>query len=444
MSKSCVLLLCLFLSTTAAFTGIVRSPSLTKSNGFTLRNTETKLCLEKPHQQNEPIRSDETALRMSAVDTSGDVYLTREYTFTNATLLTTPVDGINSTDYAFPIFEQASDSRSLSFLDQAMSSYWAPRAMLAAAACLYGTNFPLGSIMDAALPASAATSARFVIASLALSPFVFKLRKELIGMSLLTGFFTGMGYVAQSLALVDTSPATVSFLGAAIVVWCPFLEWLINKKPMSWKDQPQTWLAASFCMLGVGVLELCGGEAGTAGTFSGGVGLGDMLALLQALGFGTGLFLSEQMMKKYDDQALPITATLVAVTAFMSMIWALFDGWIGNAPGWQSMTLPGMFFDPSFREVAFAVVWTGLLSTSFNFFIEVSAIGKVPSKEGSVILASEPLWAALFASVLLGESFGWNDYVGGFFILAAGLVSSMKASDIEMLLNGSKDDPTKN
>jgi hypothetical protein len=39
-----------------------------------------------------------------------------------------------------------------------MSTYWGPRVLLAAVACLYGTNFPLGAIiMDHALPVSAAT-----------------------------------------------------------------------------------------------------------------------------------------------------------------------------------------------------------------------------------------------------------------------------------------------
>lgn len=311
-----------------------------------------------------------------------------------------------------------------------MDSYLGPRFLLAAVACLYGTNFPLGSIMDHALPASAATSARMVFAAAALSPFIRQLPRELIGMSLLAGCFTASGYVTQSMALVTTSPATVSFLGAATVIWCPFLEWLLHKTPMGWNDRPQTWISAAMCMLGVGILELCGSDA--ANTFSG-IGVGDGLALLQAMGFGTGLFLSEQMMKKHPTKALPITAVMVATSALVAMFWSLSDGWIGSAPGWESMALPNLLIDPSMREVALAVVWTGLLSTSLNFFLEVFSLGKVPSGEASVILATEPLWAAAFAALLLGEEFGWNDYTGGLLIVAACIVNSRQPSDFKKL-----------
>jgi drug/metabolite transporter (DMT)-like permease len=330
------------------------------------------------------------------------------------------------------------DETKSNMLEDLLSSYWGPRILLAAVACLYGTNFPLGSIMDHALPASAATSARFVLASLALSPFVVRLHKDLIPVCLLAGCFTGMGYVAQSLALVDTSPATVSFLGAVTVVWCPFLEWLVDKKPMGIRDRPQTWIAAILCLVGVGVLELCGGGDASGAALLSNLGIGDGLAILQAIGFGTGIFLSERMMKQQEGQALPITSVIVATTSLIAMVWSLSDGWIGT-PGWESMALPNMLFDPSMSEVAFAVVWTGLLSTSLNFFLENVAIGKVSAGEASVILATEPLWAAAFAAAMLGESFGWNDYMGGFFIVAACLMNTLKAEDIQRFLPGGEE-----
>jgi drug/metabolite transporter (DMT)-like permease len=349
---------------------------------------------------------------------------------------TSAIDAVNRES----LLEDASLASSKSgigmVVESVMNSYLGPRLLLAAVACLYGTNFPLGSIMDHALPASAATSARMVFAAAALSPFIRQIPRELIGMSLLAGCFTASGYVTQSMALVDTSPATVSFLGAATVIWCPFLEWLLHKTPMGWKDRPQTWVSAFLCLLGVGILELCGSDA--ANTFSS-IGIGDGLALLQAMGFGTGLFLSEQMMKKHPTKALPITSVLVATTAFIAMVWSLCDGWIGTAPGWESMTLPNLLIDPSMREVALAVVWTGVISTSLNFFLEIFSLGKVPSGEASVILATEPLWAAAFASLLLGEEFGWNDYVGGFLIVAACIANSRKPSDFGMFFSSQED-----
>ena len=317
-----------------------------------------------------------------------------------------------------------------SLIESVLSTYAGPRVILALVAILYGTNFPLGAIMNDNLPASAATSSRMVLASLVLSPFLFQLKPSLRGQVLVGGAFVSMGYISQSVALIDTSPALVSFLGSATVLVCPFLQWLIDKKPMGMKDAPQTWLAAALCLSGVAALELFDSNTNTFSlALLSKLGTGDALSLVQAVGFGTSVFLSEKMMKKEPDQALPITAGLVSVTAFFAMIWCFSDGWM-TQPGWEAMGLPGLFMDVNMRTVALAVLWTGILSTSLNFYIEITALGRVPSSEASVILATEPLWASLFAAILFHEQFGTSDNIGGLLMISACLVNTLRPSDI--------------
>ncbi|KAL3777103.1 hypothetical protein HJC23_001840 [Cyclotella cryptica] len=316
-------------------------------------------------------------------------------------------------------------------MNKILSSYIGPRAVLAAVAILYATNFSLGAIMNDNLPASAATSSRMVLASLVLSPFLVQLKPGLRWQVLIGGSFVALGYITQSIALIDTSPALVSFLGSATVIVCPFLQWLVDKKPMGLKDAPQTWLAAILCLSGVAALELFDSSGIDSSCFSlSRLGTGDALSLIQAVGFGTGMFMSEKMMRDEPDQALPITAGLVATTAFIAMIWCIVDGWM-REPGWQTFGLPGLFLDPDMRTVALAVAWTGVLSTSTNFFIEITALGRVPSAEASVILATEPLWASLFASVLFNEHFGASDYIGGLLMISACLVNTLKPSAVK-------------
>lgn len=278
--------------------------------------------------------------------------------------------------------------------------------------------------MNESLPPSAATSSRMVLAALALSPFLFKLSPKLIGPALLCGCFTALGYTTQSLALVDVSPATVAFLGAATVIVCPTLEALVDKKPMGVKDAPQKWLAALLCISGVGILELY--DPTGSGALE--VGFGDVLALLQAVGFGTSFFLTERMMRGQPDQALPITAVQVSVSALICMLWCLADGWIGQ-PGTEAYGLPNIFFEPTLMMAAGAIAWTGLITTALNRVVETASLGKVTSAEASVILATEPLWAALFAALLLSESFGANDFIGGALIVLACLANTLKPSD---------------
>ena len=335
----------------------------------------------------------------------------------------------------------ADESRpSKSIIDQFLNSYLGPRALLAFASVLYGTNFPLGAIMNENLPASAATSARMLMASLALSPFLFKLDPELAPTALVGGCFVAMGYITQSLSLVTCAPATVAFIGAATVVVCPALEFLVYKKDVSLRKAPQTWFAAALCLVGVGILELYDptGQTATTDIFSQ-VGIGDFYALLQAVGFGTSFVLTEKMMTRVPGQALPITAVQVSVSAFISMIWAFSEGWIGTS-GAESYGLPQMFLDPSLQTAAAAVAWTGFITTALNRFIETTALGKMSSAEASVILATEPLWAALFAALWLSEDFGADDYIGGALIVAACMATALKRENFNFLL-GDDDKP---
>lgn len=76
------------------------------------------------------------------------------------------------------------------------------------------------------------------------------------------------------------------------------------------------------------------------------------------------------------------------------------------------------------------MLWTGILSTSINFCVEITGLGRVPSAEASVILATEPLWASLFAALLFHEQFGTSDYIGGALMISACLVNTLKPSDI--------------
>jgi|EP00908_Phaeocystis_cordata_P004233 drug/metabolite transporter (DMT)-like permease len=233
-------------------------------------------------------------------------------------------------------------------------------------------------------------------------------------------------------ALVDTPAATVSFLGALIVVWNPLLEAFVDGRPKSFEDAPQTWLAAMLALAGVALLELAGADG------VGEVGWGDAWAVLQAVGFGTSFFITEKMMAKEPSQALPITAAQCAVVAAICAVWAVGDGvstgWILDESQRAAATLPGLLLEPSMRTVAAAAVWTGLITTAANRLGETTALGKMSSSEASVLLATEPLFAALFAAGLLGEALGWNDSAGGALIVGACLCNAASPEQVRSLL----------
>ena len=398
--------------------------------------------------------------------------------------------------------------------------YLWPRALLLGCSLLYGTNFPLGRIMNDALPASATTSARMLLAFGVLLPFLFQLKPSLrTPEAVIGGSFCALGYLSQSVALVDTSAATVAFLGALVVIITPLVSYFADNAKLGWKDAPQTWLAAILCLVGVAALEL-GGEGGM-----GNVGMGDFWAAMQAVGFGVGFFFTEKLMAKVrtlmlyysfivdfilysamhrtstgaiikwcivddwivgidhsqheskyiqysrynhkqihlnnipnvsyysffqePDQALSLTAVQVGMTAFWGSIWALLDGtgvlggfggdqgaWLMDEVTRTQYAVPGVFLsgfgeDEVLRTVALAAAWTGIVTTAINRVGETTGLGKVSSSEASVLLATEPLWAAVFAGLFLGESMGPNAIIGGALIVAACLTTSLKPQTIQ-------------
>ena len=169
------------------------------------------------------------------------------------------------------------------------------------------------------------------------------------------------------------------------------------------------------------------------------MGWGDLWSVLQAVGFGTSFFITEKMMARDPSQALPITAAQCAVVAAITAVWALgdglvVDGWMLDETKRTVSTLPGLLLDPSMRTVAAAVAWTGLVTTAANRLGETTALGKLSSSEASVLLSTEPLWAALFAAGLLGEALGLNDVAGGALIVGACLVNSATPGQVREIL----------
>ena len=322
-----------------------------------------------------------------------------------------------------------------------------PRALLLFCSLLYGTNFPLGRIMNDSLPASATTSGRMVLAALALSPFILKLKPELRWNSIIGGCFCALGYLSQSVALIDVPAATVAFLGALVVIITPITNVVLSGIDLSFGKSPQTWLAAMLCIVGVGTLELGGAEG------LGDVGFGDLWAILQAVGFGVAFHFTEKMMGKNPDQALPITAVAVGMTSLFGAVWALLDGtgvlhmdgtsdygaWLFDETYRNQFALPGLFLsglnanNDQLRNVALAATWTGLITTAANRVGETTGLGKMSSSEAAVLLATEPLWAAVFASFLCNERLGPEDVVGGALIIGACLTSTVKAETLQSL-----------
>ena len=81
--------------------------------------------------------------------------------------------------------------------------------------------------------------------------------------------------------------------------------------------------------------------------------------------------------------------------------------------------------------LACAALWTGLVTTALNRLGENVGLGRVSAREAAVLVATEPIWAALFAGLLVGEGLTGPEAAGGALIMAACLVNALGSEEEE-------------
>ena len=263
-------------------------------------------------------------------------------------------------------------------------------------AILWGTNFPaVKATIEAGLPTSAAAAMRFSIAAVALLPLLRdfdELDRDLVWGGLECGCWIALGYVAQALALGDLQAGAVAFLASLQVVFVPLV-----LTAMGGRFTPRLALAAFLCIGGVALLELGGlSSQHVSGTVDGSADVvASLLALLQPVGFGTSYLRIEALMKRFPDNGLQLSALQLCSNAAIALAWLGVDA----ATHAGSLDLSAL----ATPAVAVGVVYTGLVSTALTVILQTKALGKLPATDSSVIVATEPLWAAGFAALLLGE-----------------------------------------
>jgi drug/metabolite transporter (DMT)-like permease len=156
--------------------------------------------------------------------------------------------------------------------------------------------------------------------------------------------------------------------------------------------------------------------------FHSGFGFNDLLAFGQPIGFGLSYLRMERVMKEHpnDSRALSAMQCLMVFLAAGSAAMVRSDGLTAPwALPWDHLLSP---------EVAAAVAFSGVIATSLTIWLQSIVFSRLPAMEASIILTSEPLWATLFAVLLVGERVGMLEGVGGALIIAACVVNVLPDS----------------
>jgi drug/metabolite transporter (DMT)-like permease len=262
-------------------------------------------------------------------------------------------------------------------------------ALLAITAA-WGSSFFMIKDLLLRIPVADLLTVRFGLASVALAIFTggrLALTRRTVGRGAVLGLLYGVAQVLQTAGLAHTAASVSGFITGLYVVLTPLLASLVLRS----RIPATTWLAVGLATVGLGVLSLNG--------FS--VGYGELLT------FGSAIIYAAHIvaLSRLSDAATSRTLALVQM-----VVITLVCG-VAALPG--GITVPGSGIDWA------TMVYLAVVAGALTMFLQTWAQAHLDASRAAVIMAMEPVWAALFAVTLGGESITARMIIGGLAILAA-------------------------
>jgi drug/metabolite transporter (DMT)-like permease len=269
-------------------------------------------------------------------------------------------------------------------------------ALLAVTAC-WGSTFFLIHDLLSRVPTLDFLAIRFAIASVTLMLLapraIGRLTRESRRHALVLGCLYGAAQILQTAGLA-TTPASVSgFITGMYVVATPVLAALILRSRIG----AITWAAVAVAMVGLAVLTL--------GGFS--VGYGEALILVAAMFYAlhiVGLGAWSQ-----PDQALGMSIVQLLVITVICTVG----------------TLPSGIVLPTRLDDWLSILYTAVFAGAAAMIGQTWAQAHLPPTRAAIIMSMEPVFAALFAVVLGGESMTSRMVFGGLLVLTAMVMAEL-------------------
>jgi drug/metabolite transporter (DMT)-like permease len=282
--------------------------------------------------------------------------------------------------------------------DSRSPRHWRGVLILLFVTALWGTTFVVIKQAVGTMSPSVLILGRFGLAAVVLTPFALRARGRPVwfaGFQL--GLWLWLGYVTQAQGLVYTTASRSAFITAVSVVLVPVVAGLLGRR-FGWP----TWASAGLAFAGVALLSYDGTPPN----------IGDAWTLVTAITYAAYIVRLEAYAHRFKPMEL--TATQIWGVVPFALAWVAVDTWAGSV-SW-SLGAAGPWA---------AVVYLALVATVLTTWLMTVGQREVIAPEAAVIYSTEPLWASLFAFVLLGERFGPRGVVGAGLILTALIVSQI-------------------
>jgi len=272
----------------------------------------------------------------------------------------------------------------------------ATAALLAVTACWGSTFFLIHDLLER-VPTLDFLAVRFAIASVTLVVLAPKalgrLTRDSRRQAVVLGCVYGVAQILQTAGLAETPASVSGFITGMYVVATPVFAALILRSEIG----AQTWAAVTLAMAGLGVLTLSG--------FT--IGYGEALIFVSAMLYALHIVGLGAWSDRHQALGMAIVQ-LIVITVICT---------VSTAP--NGIVLPDRLGD------WVSVLYMAVFAAAAAMVGQTWAQAHLTATRAAIIMSMEPVFAALFAVLLGGESATVRMIFGGLMVLAAMLLAEL-------------------
>ncbi len=286
--------------------------------------------------------------------------------------------------------------------------------MLLLATLIWGGTFVIVKSALNEVSAFLFVAIRFFIATVLLIPLIFKHFKLFNQKSIKEGAVLGIllfgGFIFQTLGLTITSATKSAFITALFVVFTPVFQTIIEKRVPS----KPIILSIFLVFIGIAFLSSKGNSFLDIFTEIGSnFNLGDFLTLLCAVSYGIYMVYLDIVSKSTDYKI--ITFIQISTTSILSILFTFI---------FALLKFETVVFN--FKPIViYALLYTSVFATVVNLLLQTKYQKEVTPAKAGIIFSFEPIFAALFAFIILSEKISIFGIFGSVFIFCGLLISEL-------------------
>jgi drug/metabolite transporter (DMT)-like permease len=259
---------------------------------------------------------------------------------------------------------------------------------------IWGSTFAIIKETLKTVPVPILLALRFSVAALILL-WVRPERRTLVP-GIVLGVLSFAGYATQTIGMLTTSASKAAFITGLSVILTPIVGaiWLRQGVPL------RAWLAALLALAGLGLMTLNPSE---------GFVVGDFWVLGTALAYALYIVYLGEIAAQHKP--IVLTSLQIIVVALLSWGWAVPELYV-----LKNLSLSAIS----------ALLYLALFATVLVLWLQALAQRVVPAYAAALIFALEPVFAAIFAYFLLGETLSVQGWLGGALVVLAMIIGEFR------------------